>query len=303
MKKFSILFIIIITLIVTYLYPHKMINPGELSQGHQNLNNKCLSCHQPFWGISNDKCISCHQLNEIGKDTLPSVNTALNKNKVLFHESFTNQNCMACHTDHKGIDPKLSLGKFEHSLISKPVLNNCVSCHKTPENELHKQLTTDCKSCHNTNDWKASKTFNHELITELNKNNCTSCHQSPKDSFHQSVKTNCNECHTTKKWVPSTFEHSSFFVLDKDHSPNKCSTCHVDNNLKKYTCYGCHEHTLSNIRSEHLEEGIRDFQDCVLCHKSADEHDIRMNNIPNFKKNNSEKTNYKKSKHDNDHDD
>ncbi len=299
MKKALILFVIIATVALTYLYPHRMINPGELSQGHQNLDNKCLSCHQPFWGISNDKCISCHKLATIGKDTLFALDTLTNKNKVLFHESFINQDCIACHTDHKGVDPKLSLGKFEHSLITKPVLNNCVSCHKSPDNELHKQLTTDCKSCHNTSDWKAAKTFNHELITGLNKNNCISCHQSPKDEFHQSVKTNCNECHTTQKWLPSTFNHSSFFVLDKDHSPNKCSTCHVNNDFKTYTCYGCHEHSEAKIRSEHLEEGIRDFQDCVLCHKSADEHDIRM---PNFNKNNTEQTKYKKSKHEDDDD-
>lgn len=295
MKKTLLLLVIIVTVAVTYLYPHKLINPGELSQGHQNLNNKCLSCHQAFSGISNDKCISCHKLNEIGKDTLSTV---LNKKKVLFHKSFINQDCIACHTDHKGVDPKLSLSKFEHSFITKPVLNNCVSCHKSPNNKLHKQLSTDCKSCHNTNNWKDFNTFNHELIVGLNKNNCIACHQSPKDAFHQSVKTNCNECHTTNKWLPSTFNHSSFFVLDKDHSPNKCSTCHVNNDFKTYTCYGCHKHSEANIRLEHLEEGIRNFQDCVLCHKSANEHDIRM---PNFNKNNSQNREYRKS--DNNHDD
>lgn len=300
MKKLFFLSIIIGSVAIVYLFPHRMINPGELSQGHQNLNNKCLSCHQPFSGISNDKCISCHKLADIGKDTLFSADAVLNKNKVLFHQSFLNQDCIACHTDHKGINPKLSLGKFEHSLLTKPILNNCINCHKTPKNELHKQLTTDCKGCHNTNDWKASKTFNHELITGLNKNNCTSCHQSPKDAFHQSVKTNCSECHTTKKWLPSSFNHSSFFVLDKNHSPNKCSTCHVGNDFKKYTCYGCHEHSEATIRSEHLEEGIRNFQDCVLCHKSANEHDIR---IPNFNKNNTDQTKYKKSNNKEDGDD
>ena len=300
MKNFFILIVIIGSVTITYLLPHRMINPGELSQGHQNIDDKCFSCHEPFRGISNDKCISCHKLAEIGKDTLFSIDTLTNKSRVLFHESFINQDCIACHSDHKGIDPKLSLTKFEHSLITKPLLNNCVGCHKIPENELHKQLTTDCKSCHNTNSWKLLGTFNHELIEGVIKNNCISCHQSPNDTFHQAIKTNCNECHTTNKWLPSTFNHSKFFVLDKDHSPNKCSTCHVDNNFKTYTCYGCHEHSEANIRSEHLEEGIRDFKDCVLCHKSADEHDIRM---PNFNKNNTEKINYNKSKREDDDDD
>lgn len=300
MKKTLILFVIIITVtvVVTYQYPYKSINPGELSQGHQNLNNKCLSCHRPFQGISNNKCISCHKLTEIGFDKLLPVDAVSNTKKVLFHESFTNQDCIACHTDHKGIDPKLSLSKFEHSLLQKPVLNNCVSCHKTPENELHKQLSTDCKSCHTTTDWKASKTFNHELISTETKNNCTSCHTSPQDSFHQSAQTNCNECHTTNKWLPSTFNHSSFFKLDRDHSPNKCNTCHVDNNFKTYSCYGCHEHSQANIRGEHLEEGIKNFQNCVLCHKSGDEHDIRKYNNATNKNYDSKKR--KPKKHDDD---
>ena len=32
-------------------------------------------------------------------------------------------------------------------------------------------------------------------------------------------------------------------------------------------CYGCHEHTPANIRAEHEEEGIRDFENCVECHR------------------------------------
>ena len=41
--------------------------------------------------------------------------------------------------------------------------------------------------------------------------------------------------------------------------------------LGRYTCYGCHEHTQSNMRAEHREEGVRFSDDCVKCHKSADD--------------------------------
>ncbi|MEY3421191.1 MAG: hypothetical protein RIR48_1480, partial [Bacteroidota bacterium] len=47
-------------------FPHTLINPGELSNGHQKFNNDCFSCHTPFQGVPNTKCISCHQLEEIG---------------------------------------------------------------------------------------------------------------------------------------------------------------------------------------------------------------------------------------------
>jgi cytochrome c peroxidase len=43
----------------------------------------------------------------------------------------------------------------------------------------------------------------------------------------------------------------------------------VNNDYSRYTCYGCHEHTPANVRSEHEEEGIRNFDNCVKCHRNA----------------------------------
>jgi hypothetical protein len=47
----------------------------------------------------------------------------------------------------------------------------------------------------------------------------------------------------------------------------------MSDDYSRYTCYGCHEHSRSGIREEHLEEGIRDFEDCVECHRSGDAED------------------------------
>jgi hypothetical protein len=44
-------------------------------------------------------------------------------------------------------------------------------------------------------------------------------------------------------------------------------TCHKAQDYRAYTCYGCHEHTPANIRAEHQKEGIRDFENCVDCHR------------------------------------
>jgi hypothetical protein len=60
------------------------------------------------------------------------------------------------------------------------------------------------------------------------------------------------------------------FVLDADHQ-TRCETCHVNSDYARYSCYGCHEHTPSNVRSKHEEEGVRDFDNCVKCHRSADD--------------------------------
>jgi len=101
--------------------------------------------------------------------------------------------------------------------------------------------------------------------------------------------------------VPSTFNHSSYFELDRNHNAS-CVTCHINNNFETYTCYSFHEHSEANIRSEHLEEGIRNFQDCVSCYKSGNEHNIRMNSRSNGDVNNSNENRRNKS-HENDDDD
>ncbi len=198
-----------------YQYPNVMISPGKMMSGHRALDQKCLSCHEPFWGISNDKCISCHKLSEIGKSK-DSINK---QNKVAFHNSFKNQNCISCHTEHKGI---------------KPILQYVG--------------------------------FNHDLIVGLDKSNCSSCHEKPKDEFHGSIKDMCSKCHNTGKWVPTSFDHSKKFPLDENHSA-KCNTCHPDNNFIVYNCFGCHEHSETKMREAHNEEGIKNFGDCISCHK------------------------------------
>jgi hypothetical protein len=55
-----------------------------------------------------------------------------------------------------------------------------------------------------------------------------------------------------------------------------CVTCHdVASDYARYTCYGCHEHTPTNMAREHREEGIsaQELADCARCHRSADKHE------------------------------
>jgi hypothetical protein len=99
---------------------------------------------------------------------------------------------------------------------------------------------------------------------------CFACHT----PLHEKVSAQCSQCHRQQQWQPAIFDHDAYFSLDRDHDV-RCVTCHVRNDYSRYTCYGCHEHTTQNIRREHIEEGIRDYQNCVECHRNADEHDIR----------------------------
>ena len=114
------------------------------------------------------------------------------------------------------------------------------------------------------------------LRTEM-RSACADCHEPPSDELHADSLAgagNCAACHTDAAWTPASFAHDEFFRFDRDH-PASCVSCHEGPGFTSYTCYGCHEHTPANIRGEHIEEGIRDFEDCASCHRSGDEHDIR----------------------------
>ncbi|MBK9981003.1 MAG: cytochrome c3 family protein [Saprospiraceae bacterium] len=250
-------------------YPHSLLSPGEVSQGHQDIKQQCFSCHQAFGGIENKKCIACHALTDIGKDSIRGGTGSIAMGeKVLFHKNLDKYACTTCHTDHAGLNPGSALKGFEHEMLPETIVNDCIACHQKPQDKLHHQLTDACAKCHTTKAWLPELAFNHDMVQPADRKNCVGCHETPTDTFHSTVKGECTKCHTTDKWVPSTFDHSAYFVLDGDHNA-KCATCHVTNNYSTYTCYGCHEHTASNILQEHREEGIVNLTNCVSCHKSA----------------------------------
>ncbi|MBK9734494.1 MAG: class III cytochrome C family protein [Saprospiraceae bacterium] len=260
----------VILLAISFLiirFPHTLINPGELSNGHQKFNNDCFVCHTPLQGVTNTKCIVCHQLDEIGfKDD--SIDIRFSK-KISFHKALTKQSCTACHLDHQGISTNQKL-IFEHNLLEPATVQSCLDCHQKQEDVLHSVLSTACNNCHSFENWKTITRFDHDMINKDQSQNCINCHQKPKDKLHTGIIGNCLSCHSITKWKPATFEHSSYFVLDQDHNTD-CIICHKNNNFETYTCYGCHEHTPSNIAAKHREEGINNFVNCVKCHKSADE--------------------------------
>lgn len=266
MKKVYIISGMIAMVWLIVQFPHAMINPGELTEGHQDMNNKCFDCHDPFMGVSNDKCISCHKLSDIGTDSTGT------KTSLSFHTKLATVDCNTCHTDHKGIHPTDLIRHFDHSLLPESEIAQCSNCHGKPTDQMHTLVSSDCGSCHITDGWTTSVKFDHDLIVSSDRENCSSCHLKPDDAYHQSVTGKCSECHTTLHWVPSTFDHSAYFIFDKHHTAD-CKTCHTNNDYSAYTCYGCHEHSESNIREEHLEEGIADFSDCASCHHSGDEDD------------------------------
>ncbi|MBQ0920073.1 class III cytochrome C family protein [Hydrogenophaga aromaticivorans] len=264
---------------LAFWHPHLMISPGPLIPGHATLTTDCYACHAPLRGASTERCITCHTVADIGLRTTKgqaiTVAQAVRATpmKMSFHQELTEQDCMACHSDHAG--PKLTQRDrrpFSHALLRVATRERCASCHAAPTDDRHRKLNPamGCVTCHTADGWKPAH-FDHAALTKVELDRCESCHKPPGDSLHRPIKGNCAQCHSTQAWEPATFEHDKLFVLDRDHNAS-CETCHKNPaDYRQYTCYGCHEHTLANVREEHEEEGIRNFDNCVKCHRSADE--------------------------------
>ena len=216
-----------ILIVLAFVYPHLMVGPGKLIPGHQQLDTDCFACHAAFSGARSERCIDCHKTADIGRVTTAGQVIAKPATATPFHQNLIKQDCMACHSDHAGVKRYRLQGRFNHALLQAEARKQCQSCHRAPDDTLHRKITG-----------------------------------------------NCSQCHTQEKWIPATFEHDRYFVLDRDHNV-RCATCHLSDDYSRYTCYGCHEHTRAGIRREHIEEGIRNFDNCVKCHRSADEDDIR----------------------------
>ena len=227
MKNKTITYIVLLNLTVLVLLaifiPHLMISPGKLIDAHIDLTTDCFACHTPFIGSTSENCTECHKVPKIGIKTTEGLAIDKEKKNVAFHQKLTEEDCVACHSDHKGVQAFRPIGQFSHQLL---------------EPDVEKQ--------------------------------CDSCHLNPGDSLHQKIKGNCSSCHTQEHWTPATFDHDKYFRFDRDHT-TECITCHISNDYSNYTCYGCHEHSRSKIREEHVEEGIYDYETCVECHRSGDE--------------------------------
>jgi hypothetical protein len=254
---------------LAFVYPAPMISPGPVGPAHAAVASACLACHAPFRGASPARCGKCHAIGDIGVRSTAGVTLEKHAEHPAFHQELTEQDCLACHTDHAGatLGPR-GRQPFSHGLVRATTRDRCETCHTAPTSERHRGVGVGvgCISCHKTESWKPA-TMQHSTLAKTVLERCETCHTAPTAGSHPQVSGQCQQCHTTEGWKPASFEHASFFELDRNHAV-ACATCHTGNNYKRYTCYGCHEHTPDRIRAKHEEEGLRNLDNCVSCHKS-----------------------------------
>ncbi len=247
------------------------------------LKNDCIACHSDrkptdvLHRTVSDACTSCHATDRwsnavfdhtVLAKSLQECATCHKKNAP--SDNLHRQIGSACSNCHRTSRWKPTT--FDHSR-SLPVTlkNNCLGCHtdKKQNDALHRTAGTACETCHATDRW-SNAVFDHTRFGASGRA-CISCHKkdTPSDSLHRQITSGCTSCHSSTRWKPATFDHSRYFRLDGDHRAS-CSTCHTEpRNYKSYTCMNCHEHSPSRIAGEHIEEGIRDYNNCIKCHRSG----------------------------------
>lgn len=213
--------------VLAFVYPHLVIAPGKLTQGHQAYETDCFACHSPFFGASSEKCTACHKVEDIGILTtkgLP-VEKKDGRKSVAFHQGLLEDDCVACHTDHAGMDLYRIRQPFSHQLLAETARGQCNSCHAKPTDGLHKPLSRECGQCHGVDKWKPAA-FKHDLLSPVELADCVSCHRkkTPPDELHRKAPEQCGLCHGTDKWKPAKrIKHDMLSAKEL----RNCQACHA----------------------------------------------------------------------------
>ncbi len=243
----------------------------------------CAKCHvNNIFKGTQSACIACHQQDDI-------------------HQGSLGQDCSSCHTpqtwsgasfDHNlaafpltGAHTNVACAKCHANNVFKGTPTTCYGCHQKDDNHAGR-LGQDCSSCHTSQTWLGAS-FDHNLsafkltgahvsvlCTNCHINNifsgtpqaCSSCHADPV--YHAGIFPGqaCSTCHTTSAWLPAAFTGLHTFPMDHGGGNNTCRNCHPSA-LGIWTCFTCHNQ--NDETSKHLNRGVTNFSDCMLCHPSG----------------------------------
>jgi hypothetical protein len=238
-------------------YPASLYSPGDLAKTHGEL--RCRNCHAPFQKVASESCSAsgCHVAGKVGKTAA----------RLALHNALREPDCLVCHTEHQGAAGHITK-PWDHRAAAGST--QCAACHASEAERFHRNKpggysnpTQDCSACHTTTKWKETA-FDHAAAVGATP--CAACHPKPTDATHGVGAGNCARCHAAKAWKPSTFNHENAFPLRGAHHA-ACAKCHDTGDLARYSCLNCHEHSTARMDREHRGEGIRNYGDCLRCHR------------------------------------
>jgi hypothetical protein len=243
-----------------------LVMPGEVIQGHAELEAECDNCHEAFArNKQRGLCLDCHE--DIAADIEAQAG---------FHGRFRQarqRTCARCHTDHEGRDfdiVGLDESAFDHTYTDfelsgahtdvtctdchepgkkhRDTPQQCTSCHEA--DSVHEgTLGDDCGSCHAPSTWTDvdfdHSTTGHSLLGKHNQAACLDCHSDrtfepapttcidchADDDVHDGRSgSECGNCHQPTGWNETSFKHGrdTRFILDGRHAELSCSDCHSE---------------------------------------------------------------------------
>jgi hypothetical protein len=185
-------------------------------------------------------CDGCHLVPDYAFDTTSceTCHLELDAAFVMQHVSDYGRNCLGCH------DGSGAMESFDHDTFF-------------PLDGAHAPLA--CDDCHVDHMYQGTPS------------ECVACHAEP-DVHRGLFGTDCAACHTAQAWIPARLLQHTFPLNHGSSAGTEtaCEVCHAANYVT-YTCYDCHDHDPDQIRREHLEEGLQDFENCVECHPTGQE--------------------------------
>lgn len=267
-----------------------------------------LARHQRTAGGQPFQCADCHHedITTFRLDTCDVCHRQIDVQYMSAHVLSFGAACLNCHDGVDRFDDDFDHSILSFPLTGQHRQVDCAGCHSqarhagdfaaapTDCHACHRQddahagrFGTDCAACHDTAGWPGAD-FDHNLsgfpltgahttlsceschrggLLEPLRTDCVACHDEP--AFHTGLfGPDCASCHTTTAWTPAQFNGPHTFPLNHGGGAT-CATCHPSS-LTAYTCYGCHEHEEGDILEEHLDEGIRDIQNCAACHPGGE---------------------------------
>lgn len=222
MKYKTTLLIVAVNLAVILLLaialPHLMITPGNTIEAHAEFATDCFACHTPFIGSQPEKCVACHKVAEIGLVTSKGMPIGKEQKNVAFHQKLLEADCVACHSDHKGVMAFRPISRFSHDLLEPALQEQCDSCHANPGDALHAKIKGNCAQCHSLAGWTPA-TFEHDEFFRFDRHHDTDCETCHMESDYSNYT--CYGCHEHSR-SKIREEHREEGIYDYEN----CVECH-----------------------------------------------------------------------------